>query len=138
MIATNIDFLNVHFAKKNFFNSVLVRADLFWNMAIWEIWQFVPNTRCTFERLFCPWLVFRIGCLNLNKEVLIAVVFWPAGLNTPLIQKIQVHTWYIQYLNVYTYNVHTYIQYLNVVELIHCSNRLFMRSQFIFSNSVKH
>ena len=41
----------------------------------------------TYERLFCLWLVFRNGWLNLNKEVLVVVVFWPAGLNKSFVYK---------------------------------------------------
>ena len=40
-----------------------------------------------YKRHFCPWLVFFNGWLNLNKEVLVAVVFWPASLNTSFIYK---------------------------------------------------
>ena len=74
----------------------------------------------TYERLFCPWLVFCNSWLNLNKYVLLAVVFWPAGLNTSSI-----------------YKGLKLLKYLEVIEQIHCSNWLFMCSQFIFSSSVK-
>ena len=43
----------------------------------------------TYKRPFCPWLVFLNGWLNLSKEVLVAVVFWPAGLNTSLYTKVK-------------------------------------------------
>ena len=71
-----------------------------------------------YERLFCP--CFRNGWwLTLNKDVLVAVVVWSVSLNTSFIYK------GLKYLN-----------YSRVIELIHCSNRSFMGSQFIFSNSV--
>ena len=41
----------------------------------------------TYKRLLCPWLVFLNGWLVLNKKVLVAVVFWPASLNTSFIYK---------------------------------------------------
>ena len=74
----------------------------------------------TYERIFCPWFVFRRGWLNLNKEVVVAVVFSPASLKTS-----------------FTNKGLKYLKYLKVIELTHRSNRSFMRRQFIFSNSVK-
>ena len=73
----------------------------------------------TYERLFCPWLVFHNDWVNLNKEV--AVVFWPAGLNTSLI-----------------YKGLKLLKYVKVIEIIHFLNQWFMGSQFIFSNLFKH
>ena len=43
LIPTNIDFLNVHFAKKILFNFVFVHVDTL--CCFEEIWQFIPNTR---------------------------------------------------------------------------------------------
>ena len=43
LIPTNIDFLNVHFAKKILFNFVFVHVDIL--CCFEEIWQFIPNTR---------------------------------------------------------------------------------------------
>ena len=78
-------FFIVHSAKKMLFNSVYTCwcSLLFLrNMAI-----LVSDTTCHIWRIFCPWLVFRNNWLNLNKEALVAEVFWPAGLNKSFIYK---------------------------------------------------
>ena len=41
----------------------------------------------TLEKTFCPWLIFGNGWLNVNKEALVAEVFWSAGVNTSFIYK---------------------------------------------------
>ena len=68
-------------AKKNLFSFVFVRVGILCNL--------FQKLGATYETLFCLSLVFHNGWLNLNKEVLVAVVFWPADLNTLLIQKTQ-------------------------------------------------
>ena len=104
--------------KKMLFNSESVRVEVV--SCFYEIWQFIPNTRCHIWKTFLSVLFFCNDWLNLNKDVIEAVVFWPAGLNISFI-----------------YKGLKSLKYLNVIELIHCSNRWFVGSQFIFSNSVK-
>ena len=73
-----------------------------------------------YERFFCLWLVFPNSWLNLNREVLVVIAFWTAGLNTSFI-----------------YKGLKLLKWLKVIELIHILNWSFMGNQFIFSNSIK-
>ena len=115
-IIVNFLVLNV----RHSFNSVFVYMITF-SVAFKKSGNLFEILGSTYERLFCPWLVFHDDWVNLNKEVLVAVVFWPAGLNTSLI-----------------YKGLKLLKYVKVIEIIHFLNRSFMGSQFIFSNLVKH
>ena len=115
-IIVNFLVLNV----RHSFNSVLVYMITF-SVVFKKSGNLFEILGSTYERLFCPWLVFHGDWVNLNKEVLVAVVFWPAGLNTSLI-----------------YKGLKLLKYVKVIEIIHFLNRSFMGSQFIFSNLVKH
>ena len=85
-----------------------------------EIWQLIPYTKYHIWKTFLLILVFCNCWLSLNKEVLVAEVFWPAGVNT----------WF-------TYKGLKLLKYLKVIELMQYSNRSLMGSQFFFSNSVR-
>ena len=100
--------------NKMLFNSVFVCIDIV--CCFQEIRQFI-NTRCHIWTNFLSLIDFPQCLAWFKKELLVVALFWSTSLNTSFI-----------------YRELKKLKNLKITELIHCLNRSFMGSQFIFSN----